>query len=371
VKKSTSAGKRTRMENNSISEAEVIGIDLGDRISQFVGLNASGEVVAEGRIPTTAAAMTKEFGSMESKVIAIETGTHSPWVSRLLAQLGHRVVVANSRKLRLIYENKRKNDRADAEYLARLVRMDPKLLEPITHRSERDHQHLALLRSRDKLVRTRSGLITHVRGTVKSQGMRVPACSAEAFVKRATPLIPKELNAALDPILRCIEQLNKEIAGYDRKVEQLARTEYPTAQLLMQVAGVGPVTSVAYVVTVGDPGRFTRSRTAGAWIGLTPGQSASGQQDPQMRITKEGDTYLRRLLVGCAQYILGPNRPDSDLRRHGLAIAARGGKNAKKRAVVAVARKLAVLLHVLWRTGAVYEPLYNANANANTMHPAA
>lgn len=355
------------MESNNISEAEVIGLDLGDRTSQFVGLRANGEVVATGRVTTTAAAMTREFGSIGSKVIAIETGTHSPWISRLLTQFGHRVVVANSRKLRLIYENRHKNDRVDAEYLARLVRMDPKLLEPITHRSERDQQHLSLLRSRDKLVRTRSGLITHVRGTIKSIGLRVPACSAEAFVKRARPVIPKELKAAVDPVLGTIEHLNKQIVGYDRKVEQLARTEYPAAQLLMQVAGVGPITSVAYVVTLGDPGRFARNRTAGAWVGLTPGQSASGQQDPQMRITKEGDHYLRRLLVSCAQYILSPNRPDSDLRRHGLALAARGGKNAKKRAVVAVARKLAVLLHMLWRTGVVYEPLHNANA----MHAAA
>jgi transposase len=346
-------------ESNKMSEVVAIGIDLGDRTSHFVGLDASGEVVATDRVTTTAAAMTKEFGSI-SKVIAIETGTHSPWVSRLLTQLGHRVVVANSRKLRLIYENPRKNDQIDAEYLARLVRMDPKLLKPITHRSAREQQHLSLLRSRDKLVRTRSGLITHVRGTVKSIGLRVPACSAEAFVKRAKPVIPKELNAAVAPVLGTIEYLNKQIAGYDRKVEQLARTEYPAAQLLMQVSGVGPVTSVAYVVTVGDPGRFARSRTAGVWVGLTPGQSTSGQQDPQMRITKNGDHYLRRLLVSCAQYILAPNRPDSDLRRHGLALAARGGKNAKKRAVVAVARKLAVLLHMLWRTGVVYEPLYNA-----------
>ena len=364
MKKSSSAAKGRTVESNNIIKTEVIGIDLGDRSSQLVGLDANGEVVATGQVTTTAAAMTKQFSSIGRKVIAIETGTHSPWVSRLLTQLGHRVVVANSRKLRLIYENRRKNDRVDAEYLARLVRMDPKLLEPITHRSERDQQHLSILRSRDKLVRTRSGLITHVRGTVKSIGLRAPACSAEAFVKRATPIIPKELKDALDPVLRTIAHLNQEIAGYDRRVEQLAKTDYPAAQLLMQVSGVGPVTSVAFVLTVGDPGRFARSRTAGAWVGLTPGQSASGQSDPQMRITKEGDNYLRRLLVSCAQYILAPNRPDSDLRRHGLALAARGGKNAKKRAVVAVARKLAVLLHRLWRTGQVYEPLYNANANA-------
>lgn len=361
MKKSTSPAIQKSMQE-TIRDAEVIGVDLGDRTSHLVGLNGSGEVVATGRVLSTVEAITKEFGTIGPKLIAIETGTHSPWVSRLLSQLGHRVIVANSRKLRLIYENRRKNDRVDAEYLARLVRMDPKLLEPITHRSARDQQHLALLRSRDKLVRTRSGLITHVRGTIKSIGMRAPACSAEAFARRAEAVVPSELSAALGPILKIIEQLNKEIAGYDRRIEQLARTEYRPAQRLMQITGVGPVTSVAFVVTIGDAGRFSKSRTVGAWVGLTPGQCASGQQDPQMRITREGDNYLRRLLVSCAQYILGPFGPDSDLRRHGLALAARGGKNARKRAVVAVARKLAVLMHSLWRTGATYDPLYNANA---------
>lgn len=367
MKKSTSA---TRMNTqNNLVGAEAIGIDLGDRTSHFVALDANGAVVATGRVTTTASAMAKQFASIGPKLIAIETGTHSPWVSRLLTTLGHDVIVANSRQVRLIYKNRRKNDRIDAEYLARLVRMDPKLLEPITHRSQRDQQHLAVLRSRDKLVRTRSGLITHVRGMVKSAGLRIPACSAEAFVKRAVPLIPSELEAALEPVLGTIEHLSKQIAGYDRRIEQLAKKEYPAAQLLRQVTGVGAVTSIAFILTVGDAGRFERSRTVGAWVGLTPGQCASGEQDPQMRITKQGDGYLRRLLVSCAQYILGPHGPDSDLRRHGLALAARGGKNAKKRAVVAVARKLAVLLHMLWRTGAVYEPLYNAKLNE--LHSAA
>jgi transposase len=361
VKKSTSAAANIKIQGNW-DEAEVIGIDLGDRMSHFVGLDSNGEVRITGRVASTATAIDKYFRSLESKLIAIETGTHSPWVSRLLSHFGHRVVVANSRQLRLIYENRRKNDQIDAEYLARLVRIDPKLLKPVVHRSEDDQRTVALLRSRDKLVRTRSGLITHARGLAKSIGLRVPACSAEAFVKRATPVVPAALKASLEPVLRTIDHLNKEIAGLDRRIEQLARTEYPAAQLLMQIPGVGPVTSVAFVATLGNAERFAKSRTAGAWVGLTPGQAASGQQDPQMRITKEGDHYLRRLLVSCAQYILGPHGPDCDLRRHGLALAARGGKNAKKRAVVAVARKLAVLLHKLWRTGAVYEPLYNAKA---------
>lgn len=341
-----------------------IGIDLGDRISQYVALDDHGELVTESRLPTTAEAFQKRFGTIGSKLIAIETGTHSPWVCRLLRGVGHRVTVANSRRLRLIYENRNKNDKVDAEYLARLVRVDPKLLSPVEHRKEDAQQVVALVRSRNVLVKTRSRLITHVRGAVKSSGARVPRCSAEAFVKRAKPVVPTTMSVALEPILMTIEQLGVRIAAFDRRVERLAKEKYRDAHVLMQIAGVGALTAVAYMAMVGDPGRFARSRTAGAWVGLVPGQHASSQSNPQQRITREGDTYLRSLLINCAHYILGAFGPDCDLRRHGQAIAARGGKNAKKRAVVAVARKLAVLLHRLWRTRAVYDPLRNAALNA-------
>jgi transposase len=337
-----------------------IGIDLGDRFSQFIALDGHGELVSQDRVPTTAEAFENKFGTIGSKVIAIETGTHSSWVCRLLRRFGHRVSVANSRRLRLIYENRSKNDKADAEYLARLVRVDPKLLSPIEHRDQAAQQVVTLLRSRDMLVKTRSRLITHVRGTVKSFGLRVPQCSAEAFVKRARPIVPRELSGALESILMVIEQIGVQIAAFDRHVERLAKTEYRDAHLLMQITGVGALTAVAYSATIGDPSRFQSSRTVGAWVGLAPGQYESGDSKPQQRITKQGDTYLRSLLINCAHYILGPFGPDCNLRRHGEAIAARGGKNAKKRAAVAVARKLAVLLHALWRTRAVYEPLRNA-----------
>lgn len=337
-----------------------IGIDLGDRISQYVALDCNGELVTESRLPTTAEAFQKRFGTIGAKLVAIETGTHSPWVCRLLRGMGHRVTVANSRKLRLVYENRRKNDKVDAEYLARLVRVDPKLLSPVEHRNEAAQQDVALLRSRDVLVKTRSRLIAHVRGAVKSTGTRVPSCSAEAFVKRAKPVVPSMMSDALEPILTAIEQLNSRITMFDRRIERLAKEKYRDAHVLTQITGVGALTAVAYMATIGDPGRFAHSRTAGAWVGLVPGQHASSGSNPQQRITREGDTYLRSLLVNCAHYILGPFGPDCDLRRHGEAIAARGAKNAKKRAVVAVARKLAVLLHRLWRSRAVYEPLRHA-----------
>lgn len=361
--------KSTRMSSTAHlktvqSSITSIGIDLGDRFWHFVALDRDGQVIAEGRLATSAAAFEAEFGALQSQLIAIETGTHSPWVSRLLGQLGHRVVVANSRKLRLIYENRNKNDRVDAEYLARLVRLDPKLLGPVKHRRPAAQQHVAILRARDTLVGTRSRLIGHVRGAIKSAGVRVAACSAEAFVKRADPVVPAELRAALGPMLALIGQLNAQIAAFDRQIERLASDRYPEAKVLTQITGVGSLTAVAFMVTIDDPARFGHSRTVGAWLGLVPARRTSGQSDPQQRITKEGDRYLRHLLVNCSHYILGRFGPDCDLRRYGLAIAQRGGKNAKKRAVVAVARKLAVLMHRLWRTRAIYEPLRKAARSA-------
>ena len=362
MKKSTKAARREMKID--WDDVAAVGIDLGDRFSQVFGVNAAGERLGERRVPTMAAAFEKEFSGIGPKQIAIETGTHSPWVSRLLARLGHHVTVANSRKLRLVYENRRKNDRVDAEYLARLVRLDRKLLCPVEHRNERAQQHVAVVRARAVAVATRTKLINHVRGAVKSMGMRLPKCSAEAFVKRAAGVVPAELKPALEPLLALITLSNEQIAKYDRSVERLIEDEYREVQVLTQIAGVGALTAVTFAVTIGDRKRFAQSRTVGAWVGLTPGQRASGSQDPQQRITKEGDEHLRSLLVNCAHYILGRFGPDCDLRRHGLAIAARGGANAKKRAVIAVARKLAVVMHRLWCTQAVYEPLRNATAVA-------
>ena len=339
-----------------------VGIDLGDRFSHFCALADDGSVVAEGRVATRPAAMELEFKTETPKRIAIEAGMHSPWLSRLLKRLGHEVLVANPRKLRLIYENQRKSDRVDAEYLARLARLDPKLLCALEHRSESGQCHLAIIRARDTVVRSRGRLIQHIRSAIKAIGERVPSGTAECFHKRAAACLPDGLREALLPLIEMVEQFTTRIREFDRKVQQLAEDRYPDTEALTQVCGVGSLTALAYILTLEDEGRFRRSRSVGAWLGLVPGQHDSGESQPQWHITKEGDPYLRRLLVGSAQYILGPFAKDCDLRRYGLAIAARGGANAKKRAVVAVARKLAVLLHRLWRTREVYEPFFNSRS---------
>jgi transposase len=339
-----------------------LGLDLGDRYSHLCLLDQhSGEVVEEGRLRTSPEAFERRFASEEPMRIAIETGTHSPWVSRLLRECGHEVLVANARKLRLIYANKRKTDEVDAENLARLARLDPKLLYPVRHRGEDSQAHIALIRSREALVGCRARLVNHARGAVKSFGARLPKCPARTFHKNAPAHVPEALLPALAPILEQIASLTERIRGDDRKLEEISKESYPETGLLRQVEGIGPLTALTFVLTLEDPHRFEQSRSVGAYLGLVPASDRSGDSDPQKRISKEGDEMLRKLLVSCAHYVLGPFGSDSDLRRHGEKIASRGGKNAKKRAAVAVARKLAVLMHRLWVTGEAYEPLREAH----------
>src|SRR5215217_6989509 len=316
------------------------GLDIGDRYSYLCLIDTlSGEVIEEGRLRTTPEALGRRFASERPPMrIAIEAGTHSPWVSRLLEGLGHEVLVANARKLRLIYSNKRKTDEVDAENLA----------------------HLAIIRSRQALVDCRTQLVNHVRGAVKSFGHRLPKCPARSFHKRAKEHIPEALRPALEPVLEQIASLTERIRGYDRQLETICQEHYPETELLRQVEGIGPLTALTFVLTLEDPHRFEKSRSVGAYLGLVPATGRSGDSDPQKRISKEGDEMLRKLLVGSAHYVLGPFGSDSDLRRHGEKIATRGAKNSKKRAAVAVARKLAVLLHSLWINAEVYDPLRNA-----------
>jgi len=337
-----------------------IGLDLGDRSSCYCVLDEAGQVILERSLPTTPRAMEQAFGRMMPSRIAVETGTHSPWVSRLLTRLGHEVIVAHARNVRLIGESRRKDDRIDARTLARLARIDPQLLSPVQHRSAKAQIHLTVIRARAGLVSARTALVNAARGLAKSYGERLRKCGTQQVGRETASGLSAELRDALEPLLGEVESLNERIKEYDRRIAQMARKEYPEVALLQQVKGVGELIALAYVLTIEDPHRFRKSRDVGCFLGLRPGRRNSGQSEPQMHISKEGDRYLRTLLVQGAHYILGPFGEDSDLRRWGLKLAERGGKNAKKRAVVAVARKLAILLHRLWVSGEVYEPLRNS-----------
>ena len=336
-----------------------IGLDLGDRTSHYCILNEAGEVILESKLPTTPRGIEEIFSKIPRSRVALETGTHSPWVSRQLTQLGQEVIVAHARNVRLIGDSSRKDDQLDARTLARLARIDPGLLGPVRHRSAQAQIHLTVIRARSGLVGARTALVNAARGLTKSYGERLQKCGTHQMSRESAQGLSQELKDALDPLLGEIESLTERIAEYDRRIEKIGKEIYPQVALLKQVKGVGTLIALTYVLTLDDPYRFRRSRDAGCFVGLRPGRRNSGMSQPQLHISKEGDRYLRTMLVQGAHYILGPFGEDSDLRRWGMRLAERGGKNAKKRAVVAVARKLAVLLHKLWVSGEVYEPLRN------------
>jgi len=311
--------------------------------------------------------VVREGGAVAPAVtsaLALETGMHSPWVSRLLSQLGHEVIVAHARNVRLIGESRKKDDRLDAQTLARLARIDPQLLCPVKHRSAQAQADLMVIRARAGLVRARTALVNTARGLAKSYGERLRGCNARNVNPEKAQGLSPELQAALQPLLAAVEALSEQIRECNERIEQLAQQRYPQTAVLKQVKGVGTLIALTYLLTLENAHRFRKSRDVGCYLGLQPGRRNSGQSEPQMHISKEGDPYLRTLLVQGAQHILGPFGADSDLRRWGLKLAERGGGNGKKRAIIATARKLAVLLHHLWVSGEVYEPLHNSKQKA-------
>ena len=347
------------VERHGMSQGYTLGLDLGDRTTHFILLDVHGQAIERGSVTTTRAALRERFEGLPRSRVVIEVSTHSPWVAALFGQLGHEVIVANPRAVKAVSSNARKSDRVDAELLARLGRVDPALLHPLEHRGEAARRDLAVLRARDTLVRARAMLINSARGLVKASGERLPPCDANAFHRQATEAVPAALRAALEPLLTATATLTQQIRAYDRQVEAMLG-RYPVTRALRQLRGVGPLTSLAFVLTIDDPQRFTRSRMVGPYLGLVPRRQQSGERNPELHITKAGDHFLRKLLVECAQYMLGAFGEDCDLRRWGLRLAGEGSRARKRRAVVAVARKLATLLHHLWVSGEVYEPLHQA-----------
>jgi len=347
-----------------------VGVDLGDQWSNYCILGLEGETLVEGQLRTTREDVAEFFRALLAARVILEVGTHSAWVREVVVGCGHEVLVANPRLMDGTKRRKRKNDRIDANQLARLGRIDPQSLFPMEHRSTEVRQDLVVLRARDALVSVRTQLINTTRGLVKSMGTRLPKCSSPSFPHQVEEALPAEVRESLLPLVRLAEALSDCIQVYDERIEKLGQEKYRHTELLRQVKGVGPLTSLAYVLTLENPDRFAKSRDVGPYLGLVPKQEDSGDSQPQLGISKAGDVMLRRLLVGSAHYILGPFGPDTDLRRYGLRLCERGGKNAKKRAAVAVARKLAVLLHRLWISGEVYEPLRHAPPTAEVQEAA-
>jgi transposase len=361
---------KAQLRRMAAKQRLTVGLDLGDRLSRYCILNEAGEKASEDQLPTTKAGLDWLFGKMAACRIALEVGTHSPWVSRQLAGMGHEVIVANPRKVRLITQSVKKNDRMDAEQLARLARVDPKLLAPIRHRGREAQADLAVIRARAELVEARTKLINAARGLAKPMGERVKSCDADYVKESLADGLSEATQRAIRPLLKSVEEMTKQIGVYDKGIQEIEK-RYPETKLLKQVNGVGTLIGLTFILTLEDAERFAHSRDVGPYLGLTRKQRDSGDSQPELGISKAGDVLLRRLLVQAAHCILRDGAPDSDLKAWGLTkvqasaktgSGKKGSKRRKKKAAVAVARKLAVLLHKLWVTGEVYDPQYNRKA---------
>ena len=362
-----SKGKKSQNRRVAAKQRLTVGLDLGDRDSRYCILDEAGEKASEGKVATTKTGLNSVFGKMAASRIALEVGTHSPWASRHLAAIGHEVIVANPRKVKLITQSVKKNDRMDAEQLARLARVDPKLLSPIQHRGEEAQADLAVIRARAGLVDARTELINMARGLAKPMGERLPKCDADYVKESLADGLSAAAQSAIRPLLKSVEAINKQIGVYEERIEGIGK-KYPEMKLLTQVGGVGTLIALTYILTIEDAERFVHSRDVGPYLGLTRKLKDSGESQPELGISKAGDQLLRRLLVQGAHCILRQGAPECDLKVWGMGMLQTSGKKVskrrKKKAVVAVARKLAVLLHRLWVTGEVYDPAYNRKAVA-------
>jgi transposase len=333
-----------------------IGIDLGDKQSHYACVDETGTIVEEGTVGMTMSAFRKALELFEPTRVVIEAGAQSRWVEGLLSELGHEVIVANPRRVQLIAASQKKNDRHDARLLAKLGLADPELLCPLKHRGAEPQETLIAIRARDQLVRGRTALSNCLRGIAKTLAIRLPRVSSDQYLARCRAALPAALLPHLEELLKAIDHLTQGIEAYDEHLEQLAAQKHPEVQRLRSVPGVGTLTAVAFVATLGEANRFAKSRDVGAYLGLRPGQRQSGSSNPQLGISKAGDRHLRRLLVQAAHCVLRTYAPDSALKQWAQKLCERGGRNARKRAIVAVARKLAVLLHKLWVSGEFYRP---------------
>jgi transposase len=332
--------------------AFAVGLDISDRRSTYCAVDQEGRVIEEGRVENRADSLAALADRFSGAQWTLEAGTHSFWMDRLLRGRGLEVVVVNPRRLRVVSDSLKKTDRSDAATLALLGLFNPQLLWQVRHRGYDAQLALTKLKARDALVRTRTRLINTIRGLVKSFGGRLPRCDADRFHQLREDL-PEELAPALHPLFDVLDTVQDRILVLEARIDELAQSR-DEVRRLMTVPGVGSLTALAFVLVLDDPTRFAKSRHVGPYLGLTTRVDQSGQVDKQLRITKAGDEFLRRLLIQCAQSILRPNTRDTALKQWGLALVDRGGRAAKKKATVAVARKLAVLLHHLWISGETF-----------------
>lgn len=334
--------------------AQVIGLDLSDEKADFCMVDGRKRVLRRGSIELVRPALEEFFRAIEPCRVVLETCGQSAWVAKVIRSCGHEAFVVDPRRLELLTKSSKKTDRNDARLLAEMGRLDVEMLHPVHEKSDGTLAIRVELNARAQLVRTRTRLINLVRGALKLFGEQPPKCSSDVFHQRVH--LPEILEPALGPILAVLAGLQAELEKYDKHVVECCK-RFPQTELFRGIHGVGPIVALSFVAAIEKVERFKSSRAVGAYFGLTPKKDQSGKSDPSLRISKEGDGTVRSLLVSAATHALRKSAPDSDLKRFGRRIAQSGTPRDKGRARIAVARKLATLMHRIWVTGEIYQPL--------------
>lgn len=320
-----------------------VAIDVHDEYSQICVMNQAREVLAEAKVPTTRAALNDFFRHRASARVVLEAGPHAHWISEVLVELGHETIVCHARRIRLIAESRNKNDRVDAETLVRLSLSDLELIKPIELRSAKTLDERTIVRTRAAMIDTQKRLRTMLRGIVKPFGLRLPAGKKRALTAAATATLPAHAKAAVDSLLAMLVAVATEIRTLDEKIESIVDA-HPATRRLQSVPGIGPLVAIAFVHTIEDPARFG-ANDVGPFLGLTPSnRSSAGKKLTAKQSGRPGDPYVRSLLVQSAWTLMN-SRSESDIARWGRRLAEKVGG---KKAAIAVARKLATLMHHLW-----------------------
>jgi len=337
---------------------EYCGMDLHQWHTDVCVLGDDGVVQERARFLTNRERLERFFRGRKPMRVVMEAGGSSPWVARLVESCGHEVLVCNPRNVRVIAESTLKTDERDAETLARLARLDEGVLGSVRPRSEEAQQLRNELKVRGALVETRTKLINTTRGILRAMGYVVHGGSSRKFTGRVRQMeLPDELARTVMPLLSQIDSVSEEIGRCEEKLQERVK-EMPEVRLLEEIPGVGPIVALYFVASVDDPDRYLSPRNVASFFGLRPVMRSSGKRSYYGRITRHGDPEMRRLLIQAAHALMRSNTR-CRLQDWARDLEARKGK---AKAMVALARKLAVLMVRLWRAGEVFEPYPNQKA---------
>lgn len=332
---------------------EFAGIDLGKKELNYHVVDGAGATVRLGRVAATPEEALSALSGLGLQAVGVEAGPFGAWMVDGLTRGGLPAVLIETRRMKQFRDySKVKTDARDAEHIAQAMRSG--LYTPVHVKSQASRQVRTLLQARMTLSKTRQQLQSSLRGLLKEYGVKLKRQSStrlEASIREVLPDLPPAVTLALLPLIASVAELRRQQVVLDREVRRLARTD-AACRLMMTVPGVGAIVGLAFRATLDDPGRFADSSLIGAYLGLTPAKYASGEIDRDGAITRQGDRMMRAYLYEAATVLLGRLKRPCALRDWGLALVERRGR---RRATVAMARKLATIMHRVWITGTPFD----------------